>query len=135
MTEVVQNVVNVELTCVDTVGSAHCDCPQGFYSADPATVGHSDEGQSPPGAGVAAPLPRTEGSWDKQCHQINECNYGACEADNSICFDEVPQEIGGLGYTCGCAPGYEPIEVCVDVDGNLVENSNLTAVENDTNTN
>ena len=42
--------------CVDTVGSAYCDCPTGFYSADPA-IGVHPNGSStnPPPAGLSAP--------------------------------------------------------------------------------
>ena len=45
-----------EIECVDTVGSAYCECPTGFYSADPAINVHPNgTDKNPPPAGLSAP--------------------------------------------------------------------------------
>ena len=41
--------------CTDTIGSAYCECPIGFYSADPAVVVGNRSDSSPPAAGLGAP--------------------------------------------------------------------------------
>ena len=99
-----------EVECVDTIGSAFCDCPVGFYSADPNIVIHPHAGpdcdpilgtnclQSPPGAGLNAPTgDQNANPVDKQCYDVNECDYGACEAANSICHNTVRVDWEGPG--------------------------------------
>lgn len=100
------------IDCVDTIGSAYCNCPTGFYSADPNIVIHPEAGpdcdpatganclQAPPGAGLAAPTGDLNANpVDRQCYDINECDYGACEAAHSICHNTVRVEHEGLGST------------------------------------
>lgn len=99
-----------EVDCVDTIGSAFCDCPVGFYSADPNIVIHPHAGpdcdpilgtnclQSPPGAGLNAPTgDQNANPVDRQCYDVNECDYGACEAANSICHNTVRVDWEGPG--------------------------------------
>ncbi|KAI8515705.1 hypothetical protein Bbelb_065180 [Branchiostoma belcheri] len=112
--------------CVNTAGSFHCSCPDGYQLSMPTRCVRVDECDSNPCNNGGACQDLTDGyrcdcqpGWTgTNCEiDVDECDanadHGLCDPNNGICQNSAGS------YRCWCGPGFEledDLHTCKDID-------------------